>query len=84
VLLTEDMKAEVQVMGLRAETDRGEMLPNMFHLPHASKTVTVEIKPKCGFHPSAETIHPCNSLKKVRSRYQLHQELKVAEVRLCC
>ena len=43
-------------------------------------TLGIELKPKCGFLPSAATIHPGNSVKKQRSRFTLHQQLKLAQV----
>ena len=42
----------------------------------------IELKPKCGFISSCGTVHPDNRpLKHSRSRYQLHQMLKLAQVR---
>lgn len=43
--------------------------------------VCLELKPKCGFVVECATVHPANrGLKRHRSRYQLHQQLKLAEV----
>lgn len=43
--------------------------------------VCVELKPKCGFVTSCGTVHPTNrDLKHSRSRYQLHQLLKLSQV----
>lgn len=42
--------------------------------------VCVELKPKCGFVTSCGTVHPSNrELKHSRSRYQLHQLLKLSQ-----
>ena len=43
-------------------------------------TLGIELKPKCGFLPSAATIQSGNSVKKQRSRFTLHQQLKLAQV----
>ena len=44
--------------------------------------VCIELKPKCGFiGGSCATVHPHNQhIKRSRSRFQLHQTLKLAEV----
>ena len=43
--------------------------------------VCIELKPKCGFISGCGTVHPDNRpLKHSRSRYQLHQTLKLAQV----
>ena len=42
--------------------------------------VCIEIKPKCGFLPTAATIHPQRNIKRQRSRFQLQQALKLAQV----
>lgn len=39
--------------------------------------VCVEIKPKCGFLPAAESIHPGNQIKTRLARFTLHQILKL-------
>ena len=44
--------------------------------------VCIEIKPKCGFLPTAATIHPQHNIKRQQSRFQLQQALKLAQV--CC
>lgn len=47
---------------------------------NCSQAICVEIKPKCGFLPTAATIHPSNAVKRRVSRFQLHQALKAAQV----
>jgi Inositol-pentakisphosphate 2-kinase len=42
-------------------------------------TLCVELKPKWGCLPSAATIHPDNRLKRQKSKFQLQQNLKLAE-----
>jgi hypothetical protein len=47
----------------------------------AGPAVCIELKPKCGFINACSTVHPANrGLKHSRSRYQLHQLLKLEEV----
>ncbi len=42
--------------------------------------VCIELKPKCGFVASCGTVHPANrELKHSRSRYRLHQLLKLSQ-----
>jgi hypothetical protein len=43
-------------------------------------TLGIEIKPKCGFLPVAATIHPVNSIKRQKTRFALHQQLKFEQV----
>eukprot|EP01025_Chloroclados_australasicus_P019402 TRINITY_DN20580_c0_g2_i2.p1 TRINITY_DN20580_c0_g2~~TRINITY_DN20580_c0_g2_i2.p1 ORF type:complete len:806 (-),score=35.67 TRINITY_DN20580_c0_g2_i2:42-2246(-) len=38
--------------------------------------LAVELKPKCGFIPVCDNIHPDNSIKRELSRYKLHQYYK--------
>ncbi|KAL4859475.1 Inositol-pentakisphosphate 2-kinase [Chlorella vulgaris] len=46
----------------------------------AGPVVCIELKPKCGFINTCSTVHPANrGLKHSRSRYQLHQLLKLEE-----
>lgn len=48
----------------------------------AGPVVCVELKPKCGFICACATVHPANhDLKHSRSRYQLHQLLKLSQAR---
>ncbi|GAB4817908.1 hypothetical protein N2152v2_004954 [Parachlorella kessleri] len=47
-----------------------------------SEYVPSQIKPKCGYVTASPAIHPDNHIKQTRSRYQLHQLLKVAEGKL--
>lgn len=43
--------------------------------------VCLELKPKCGFIGRCATVHPANrEIKRSRSRYQLHQMLKLSQV----
>lgn len=46
--------------------------------------LSVEIKPKCGFLPSAKTIHPGRNIKKKVSRFRLQQSLKLNLVNKDC
>lgn len=59
----------------------GAILPNLRWLPDSVITYSVEIKPKCGFVSHSPLIHPDNSMKRRFCRYQLHQHLKLQQVR---
>ena len=43
-------------------------------------TICLELKPKCGFLPTSPCIHPGHSIKLRVPRFQLHQQLKLAQV----
>ena len=43
-------------------------------------TICLELKPKCGFLPTSPCIHPGHSIKRRVPRFQLHQQLKLAQV----
>jgi hypothetical protein len=58
----------------------GMLIANLLHLPETAAPLSVELKPKCGCLPTAESIHPDNRRKRRISRYQLHQQLKVQQV----
>ena len=59
----------------------GIVITNFLHLPGVPASVSVELKPKCGFLATADSIHPENRTKWRVSRYQLHQHLKLQQVR---
>jgi inositol-pentakisphosphate 2-kinase len=61
----------------------GVLLPDVCHFEGAANapTYTVELKPKCGFLPGASTVGAA-SVKRLLSRFSLHQRLKLAQGRI--
>ena len=56
-------------------------MPDMLRLPDVtSGVVSVELKPKAGFLPDFDTIHPDNGIKRRVSRFALQQSLKLLQV----
>lgn len=53
------------------------VLPQLHHTSRAGPDICIEIKPKCGFLPTADTICPRNVVKKRVPRFTLHQALKL-------
>ena len=54
--------------------------PRSRTLSCAMPTICLELKPKCGFLPTSPCIHPGHSIKRRVPRFQLHQQLKLAQV----
>ncbi|KAF6168488.1 hypothetical protein GIB67_005040 [Kingdonia uniflora] len=46
--------------------------------------ISVEIMPKCGFHPNSRFIVEANALKRTISRFQIHQVLKLHQGEILC
>ncbi|CAL5223185.1 g5659 [Coccomyxa viridis] len=53
--------------------------PRSRTLSCAMPTICLELKPKCGFLPTSPCIHPGHSIKRRVPRFQLHQQLKLAQ-----
>jgi len=70
--------ASIQLSRPRAEGS--ECVPKFEEGGFGQSTLGIEIKPKCGCLPVAATIHPVNSIKKQKSRFALHQRLKLDQV----
>lgn len=46
--------------------------------------ISIEIKPKCGFLPSSRFISEENHIKRLVSRFAMHQHLKFSEQKISC
>lgn len=61
------------------------LLPDHTYLPPrvgcTAPVFVVELKPKCGFLPTAASV-PADSVKRYASRFSLHQQLKLAQGRI--
>lgn len=70
------------VSGMPTETAMLLRNNTMFGAPSKTPVVCVEIKPKWGALPTAETIHPDNAIKHQTSRFRLQQALKLAQAKI--
>lgn len=78
---SETTAAAIAEAGSAPQDADGIVITNFLHLPGVAAPVSVELKPKCGFLATADSIHPENRIKWRVSRYQLHQHLKLQQVR---
>lgn len=70
------------VSGMPTETAMLLRNNTIFGAPSKMPVVCVEIKPKWGALPTAETIHPDNAIKHQTSRFCLQQALKLAQAKI--